>query len=51
MRVLGIDTSCDETSVALVEQGRILESVVYGQNDLHRPFGGVVPEVAVAYDG
>jgi N6-L-threonylcarbamoyladenine synthase len=44
--VLGIDTSCDETSVALVEQGRILESVVYGQNDLHRPFGGVVPEVA-----
>ena len=46
MRVLGVDTSCDETSVALVEDGRILSSVVFGQNDLHRPFGGVVPEVA-----
>ena len=46
MRVLGIDTSCDETSVALVERGRILASVVSGQTSLHRPFGGVVPEIA-----
>ena len=46
MRVLGIDTSCDETSVALVEDGRILRSVVASQTSLHRPFGGVVPEIA-----
>jgi len=46
VRILGIDTSCDETSVALVEQRRILESRVHGQNALHRPFGGVVPEIA-----
>ncbi|MHC5051214.1 MAG: tRNA (adenosine(37)-N6)-threonylcarbamoyltransferase complex transferase subunit TsaD, partial [Planctomycetota bacterium] len=46
MRVLGIDTSCDETSVAVVEQGRILASVVFGQDSLHQPFGGVVPEIA-----
>ncbi|MHC4933584.1 MAG: tRNA (adenosine(37)-N6)-threonylcarbamoyltransferase complex transferase subunit TsaD, partial [Planctomycetota bacterium] len=44
--VLGIDTSCDETSVALVEKGRILSGVVFGQTSLHRPFGGVVPEIA-----
>ncbi len=46
MRVLGIDTSCDETSVALVEDRVILAEAVYGQNALHRPFGGVVPEIA-----
>lgn len=46
MRVLGIDTSCDETSVALVEKGRILASKVLGQGALHVPFGGVVPEIA-----
>jgi len=46
MRVLGIDTSCDETSVALVEKGRIVADVVAGQTALHRPYGGVVPEIA-----
>ena len=46
MKVLGIDTSCDETSIALVEDGRILAGVVHGQNSLHQPFGGVVPEIA-----
>jgi len=46
MKVLGIDTSCDETSVALVEGATIRRSVVVGQTSLHRPFGGVVPEIA-----
>ncbi|MFH1038052.1 MAG: tRNA (adenosine(37)-N6)-threonylcarbamoyltransferase complex transferase subunit TsaD [PVC group bacterium] len=47
MIVLGIETSCDETSVALVEDGReILSNLVATQIDLHRTFGGVVPEVA-----
>jgi len=46
LRVLGIDTSCDETSVALVEGGRILAAKVAGQDALHSPFGGVVPEIA-----
>jgi len=46
MRVLGIDTSCDETSVALVEDRRILAHVVRGQQSLHERFRGVVPEVA-----
>jgi len=44
--VLGIDTSCDETSVALVEKGRIRADLVAGQTALHRPYGGVVPEIA-----
>src|SRR5690606_18077330 len=45
--VLGIETSCDETAAAVVERGRrILSSVVASQIQLHRKFGGVVPEVA-----
>ncbi|MFH0939346.1 MAG: tRNA (adenosine(37)-N6)-threonylcarbamoyltransferase complex transferase subunit TsaD [Planctomycetota bacterium] len=47
MNILGIETSCDETAAAVVEDGsRILSNVVANQFDLHRPFGGVVPEVA-----
>lgn len=45
--ILGIETSCDETAVALVtREGRVLTSLVASQVDLHAAFGGVVPEVA-----
>ncbi len=45
--VLGIDTSCDDTSVAVVEDGRtVLSSVVGSQVDFHAKYGGVVPEIA-----
>ena len=44
---LSIETSCDETSVAVVEDGRkVLANVIHSQVDLHREFGGVVPELA-----
>ena len=58
MRVMGIETSCDETAVAIVEApavggppgngslGQILANVVYSQLTEHRRFGGVVPEIA-----
>ncbi len=47
MRILGIETSCDETAVAVVEDGRHLRSsVVASQAALHGRYGGVVPEVA-----
>lgn len=47
MRVLGIETSCDETAVAVVEDGRrILSNLISSQTHLHEKFGGVVPEVA-----
>ena len=46
MKVLGIETSCDETAVAVVEDGRILSNLIGSQVDLHRRFGGVVPELA-----
>jgi N6-L-threonylcarbamoyladenine synthase len=47
MRVLGIETSCDETAVALVEDGRkVLSNLLASQEHLHERFGGVVPEVA-----
>jgi N6-L-threonylcarbamoyladenine synthase len=45
--ILGIETSCDETAAAVVENGnRILSNVISSQMDVHRRFGGVVPEVA-----
>jgi N6-L-threonylcarbamoyladenine synthase len=44
---LGIETSCDETSVAIVQEGRrVLSNVIHSQVDLHKEFGGVVPELA-----
>jgi N6-L-threonylcarbamoyladenine synthase len=46
VRVLGIETSCDETAVAVVEDGRVLSNVIASQTDLHARFGGVVPELA-----
>ncbi len=47
MRILGIETSCDETAAAVVEDGRtVISSVVSSQIDLHIPYGGVVPEIA-----
>ena len=47
VRILGIETSCDETAAAVVDDGRhIRSSVVSSQADLHARFGGVVPEVA-----
>ncbi|HMC42593.1 MAG TPA: tRNA (adenosine(37)-N6)-threonylcarbamoyltransferase complex transferase subunit TsaD, partial [Acidimicrobiales bacterium] len=46
-RVLGIETSCDETAAAVVVDGSdVLSSVVSSQTDLHARFGGVVPEIA-----
>jgi N6-L-threonylcarbamoyladenine synthase len=46
-RILGIETSCDETAAAVVRDGHeVLSSVVSSQVDLHARFGGVVPEIA-----
>ncbi len=50
MNILGVETSCDETSAAVVRDGReILSNVVSSQIELHRPYGGVVPELASRY--
>ena len=47
MNVLGIESSCDECSAAVVQDGRrVLSNVVLSQVDFHRPFYGVVPEIA-----
>jgi N6-L-threonylcarbamoyladenine synthase len=47
MIILGIDTSCDDTSAGAVEDGRrVLSNVVHSQVELHHPHGGVVPELA-----
>jgi len=47
LRVLGIETSCDETSVAIYDEpAGLLGQLVYSQNALHQPYGGVVPELA-----
>ena len=47
IKILGIETSCDETAAAVVEDGRtLLSNVISSQADLHSVYGGVVPEVA-----
>ena len=47
MLVLGIETSCDETAAAVVRDGaEILSSIIASQIEMHKPFGGVVPELA-----
>lgn len=47
MKILGIESSCDETSVAVVEDGvKVLSNVIVSQIDEHRLYGGVVPEIA-----
>src|ERR1041384_2277862 len=44
--LLALETSCDETSAAVVHDGRVLSSVVSSQIQLHAEYGGVVPELA-----
>ena len=47
MLVLGLETSCDETGVALYDSERgLLADALFSQIDLHRAYGGVVPELA-----
>jgi N6-L-threonylcarbamoyladenine synthase len=47
MMILGLDTSCDDTSAAVIENGRHVRSnVVHSQIPIHHPYGGVVPELA-----
>src|ERR1700690_1682022 len=47
MLILGIDTSCDDTSAAVVRDGvGIMSSIVSGQADIHSKYGGIVPELA-----
>ena len=47
MLLLGIETSCDETAAAVLEDGRkLLSDILSSQADLHHPYGGVVPELA-----
>ena len=44
--ILALETSCDETAVAVVRDRTILSTVVASQIDIHQPYGGIVPEVA-----
>ena len=47
MKILGIESSCDETAAAIVEDGaKILSNVVVSQIDIHAEYGGVIPEIA-----
>lgn len=47
MKILGIETSCDETAAAVVKDGRtVLSSTLYTQIEIHKQYGGVVPEIA-----
>ena len=46
MKILAFETSCDETSVAIVENGKnVLSNIVSSQINIHKEYGGVVPEL------
>ena len=50
MIVLAVESSCDETSVAVVKDGKeVLSNIVLSQIDIHKMYGGVVPEIASRY--
>jgi N6-L-threonylcarbamoyladenine synthase len=47
MLILGIETSCDETSASVVKDGRtVISNIITSQDEIHAPFGGIVPELA-----
>ena len=46
MKILAIETSCDDTCAAVLENDRLLSSVISSQTDLHAKWGGVVPDIA-----
>jgi tRNA N6-adenosine threonylcarbamoyltransferase len=46
MRILGVESSCDDTAAAVVADGQVLSSIVASQDDVHAKYGGVVPELA-----
>jgi len=48
MLILGIDTSCDETSAAVLEDDRVLSNVIFSQIEIHKKWGGVMPQAARA---
>ena len=50
MLILGLETSCDETGVALYDTGRgLLANALFSQVDAHKLYGGIVPEIAARY--
>ena len=49
MLILGVETSCDETSVAVVRDMKVLANSVSSSVHLHKRYGGVVPEIACRY--
>ncbi|MFH1026310.1 MAG: tRNA (adenosine(37)-N6)-threonylcarbamoyltransferase complex transferase subunit TsaD, partial [Nitrospirota bacterium] len=47
MLILGIDTSCDDTSASVVENGvKIISNIISNQTEIHKKYGGIVPELA-----
>ena len=47
MKIIGIETSCDDTAVGIVEDGRnIISNIIFSQADMHTEFGGIIPEIA-----
>ena len=45
-KILAIESSCDETAVAIIENGKLLSNIVSTQIEVHRKYGGVMPEIA-----
>jgi N6-L-threonylcarbamoyladenine synthase len=46
MKILGVESSCDDTAAAVLDDGRVLSNIVASQHDVHGKYGGIVPELA-----
>lgn len=46
MKILGVESSCDDTAAAVLQDGRVLSNIVASQHDIHGKYGGIVPELA-----
>ncbi len=49
MYILAIESSCDETSISIMDNGKIINNIIASQIDIHKEYGGVVPEIASRY--
>ena len=47
--ILGIETSCDDTSIAIMKNGKLLSNITFTSNDINKKYGGIVPELSARY--
>lgn len=47
--ILGIETSCDDTSIAIMKNGKLLSNITFTPNNINKKYGGIVPELSARF--